>query len=103
MTVVQNYEEAERELRRLLAAHGVTVELEREEYECSQIHSPAQWKMSGPLTVLVSELLPLLEYLAAGTEEKVRRARDEGLDEICLRWISLQAGPDFSCSRASPL
>ena len=97
MTVVQNYEEAERELRRLLAAHGVTVELEREEYECSQIHSPAQWKMSGPLTVLVSELLPLLEYLAAGTEEKGRRARDEGLDEICLRWIAVGSGPDFSC------
>lgn len=100
MTVVQNWEEAERELRRLLAAHGVTVELEREEYECSQIWAPAEWKMSGPLTVLVSELVPLLEYLSqgnGGTAKKVLRARDEGRDEICLRDISMQAGPDFSC------
>ena len=100
MTAVQDFADAERELRRLLAAHGVTVKLERAEYENSQIWSPAEWKMSGPLTVLVSELLPLLEQLSqgnGGTAAKVRRARDEGRDEICLREISLQSGPDFSC------
>ena len=74
---MQDFADAETAVRRLLAAHGVTVKLEREEYENHNIWSPAEWKMSGPLTVLVSELLPLLEHLSqgdGGTAAKVRRA-----------------------------
>lgn len=76
---MQDFAEAEGELRRLLAA---------------------QWRMSGPLNVAVSELMPLLEHLSqgnGGTAAKVRRAMAEGQEAICLRAISLQCGPDFSC------
>ncbi len=93
-------EEAEGELRRLLAAHGVAVALEREEYECSQAWSAAEWRMSGPLTVGVADLMPLLEHLsqgAGGTAAELRRAIAAGKDIVSLRTISLQAGPDFSC------